>query len=80
MEKENQQINKKDIQKLLNQQTDVILNAVDKKITKVDVKMTNVEVAMVNFEERLNKKIRRLDLNFSKKLDKLTTTLDNFLI
>ncbi len=54
-------LNKKDIQDLLNNQTTVILDAVDEKILKLD------------------KKIEALDLKFSQKFDKLTTTLDRFL-
>ena len=54
-------LNKKDIQYLLNNQTTVILDAVDEKILKLD------------------KKIEALDLKFSQKFDKLTTTLDRFL-
>lgn len=47
-------LTKKDIQELLNQQTLVILNAVDERLGKMEI--------------RINKKI-----------DKLTSTLDNFL-
>ncbi len=63
---------KKDIQELLAGQTTVILEAVDEKLSEV-------KIEMVNMEERIDKKIEVLDLKFSEKFDKLTTTLDNFL-
>lgn len=64
-------LTKNDIQEILDQQTKIILDAVDKKITGIDVRI-------VGFENNFEKEIARLDLKFSQKFDKLTTTLDNF--
>jgi archaellum component FlaC len=65
-------ITKKDIQNLLTEQTAVILDAVDERLS-------GVRVDMASMEERIDKKIEALDLKFTEKFDKLTTTLDNFL-
>lgn len=69
-----QNINLQNIKKLLNQQTVVILNAVDgkinvldKKIEVLDKRMNGIDIRLEKFEERLNKKI-----------DKLTTLIDKF--
>ncbi len=69
-----QNTNLQDIEKLLNQQTVVILNAVDgkinvldKKIEILDKRMDGIDIKLEKFEERLNKKI-----------DKLTTLIDKF--
>jgi len=59
----------KDIEKLLDQQTTVILDAVDDRlrINKLDI-LANVDQKLVKMEARINQKI-----------DKLITTLDKFL-
>ncbi len=69
-----QNINLQDIEKLLNQQTVVILNAVDgkinvldKKIEILDKRMNGIDIRLEKFEERINKKI-----------DKLITLIDKF--
>lgn len=54
-------LEKKDIQELLTEQTNVVLTAVDEKVSS------------------LEQQIKALDLKFTEKFDKLTTTLDNFL-
>ncbi|MBI2053991.1 MAG: hypothetical protein HYT36_01490 [Candidatus Staskawiczbacteria bacterium] len=66
------QITKKEIQELLREQTTVILDAVDEKLS-------GVKINMVDLEERIEKKIETLDLKFTEKFDKLATSLDNFL-
>jgi len=60
------------IEERLSDQTDVILTAVDERLS-------GVKIEMANMEERIDKKIEALDLKFTEKFDKLTTTLDNFL-
>lgn len=55
----------KEVKKLLNQQTDVILGAVDERL--------------VNLEIKIDKKLEAMEERWSKKFDKLITTLDNFL-
>ena len=62
----------KGVQKLLNQQTDVILSAVDEKIS-------SVRVDMINLETRMIKRMEVMEERWNQKFDKLTTTLDNFL-
>ncbi len=64
MVKENS-LTKKDIQELLNNQTGVILDAVDERI--------------MSLETRLNKKLEAMEARWNRKFDKLTTTLDKFL-
>lgn len=66
MENENLKNNiLKGVQKLLNQQTDVILSAVD--------------VRLVNLEVRIDKKLEAMEERWNRKFDKLTNTLDKFL-
>jgi len=59
----------KDIEKLLNEQTSVILSAVDEKlgINKIEI-LSSVDQKLVKMEIRMNQKF-----------DKLITTLDRFL-
>ena len=74
MKETTQQISKKDIEQLLKNQTTVILDAVDNRIgglaTKID---------LINLEARIDKKLEVMEKRWSKKFDKLTTTLDKFL-
>ena len=57
------------IEKLLNDQTKVILNAVDEKLSVNEIRMAaDVDKKLALMEERINRKF-----------DKLTTTLDKFL-
>ncbi len=58
-------ISKKDIQELLDNQTTVILNA-------VDIKLTNLEI-------KFDKKLEAMELRINHKIDKLITTIDKFL-
>ena len=55
----------KEVKKLLNQQTGTILGAVDERLVKLEIK--------------IDKKLEAIEERWSKKFDKLTTTLDNFL-
>lgn len=61
----NQQLTSKDIEKLLAQQTVVILNAVDEKT--------------IRLESSLKRDMERMEFRINQKIDKLTTTLDKFL-
>lgn len=57
------------IEKLLGEQTKVILNAVDEKLSITEIRISaDVDKKLVLMEERINRKF-----------DKLTTTLDKFL-
>ncbi|MBI2577485.1 MAG: hypothetical protein HYV77_01425 [Candidatus Wildermuthbacteria bacterium] len=57
------------LERLLNQQTTVILNAVDEKLAANRISiLADVDERLAAMEER-----------FNRKLDKLTTTLDKFL-
>jgi len=60
---------KNEIEKLLTQQTDAILRAVDERLGMQ-------EVALIS---RMEKQFERSDRSFSAKLEKLMTTLDRFL-
>ncbi|HUT96042.1 MAG TPA: hypothetical protein VMW82_00505 [Candidatus Paceibacterota bacterium] len=62
-----QNTNSTNIEKLLNQQTVTILDAVDKKINFLDKKINGIDNKLEKFEERVNIKI-----------DKLTTLIDKF--
>jgi septal ring factor EnvC (AmiA/AmiB activator) len=61
----------KDIEKLLSQQTGVILGAVDSKFQRVDNRFAGLEARMDSFEKRMN--------NLEKSMDELRNTLDKFL-
>ncbi len=60
---------KREIEKLLSQQADAILRAVDERLGLQ-------EVAIIS---RMEKQFERSDRNFSIRLDRLMTTLDRFL-
>jgi len=53
------------VQKLLNQQTDVILSAVDERL--------------INLEIKIDKKLEAMEERWNRKFDKLINTLDKFL-
>ena len=85
-DKPKQKPNTKDVEKLLNQQTAVILDAVDHKITGLDQRITGFEERMdkrfVMLERRimiLEKRIDNLEIRINQKLDRLATILDGFL-
>jgi len=60
------------IQKLLDEQTKVVIGAVDEKLSKTDVKI-------VQLDARLAKRMEQMEIRISQKIEKLTTTLDGFL-
>jgi hypothetical protein len=66
---------KRDIERLLKEQTAVILSAVDAKIEKVDGKIAIVDDRIMALDDRIGK----FEMRFNKKLDQLMTTLDRFL-
>jgi hypothetical protein len=76
-------LTKKDIQELLTGQTQKIEERLSEQtaviLDAVDEKLSEVKIGMADMEERIDKKIKALDLKFTEKFDKLTTTLDNFL-
>jgi RNase H-fold protein (predicted Holliday junction resolvase) len=59
----------KGIEELLSQQTSVILKAVDERLTVHKIEML----------AEMDKRLAKLELRFTEKLDRLTTTLDHFL-
>ncbi len=63
--KPNQKLTSKEVEKLLNRQTMVILNAVSEK--------------NINLESSLKKDMEKMEFRINQKIDKLTTTLDKFL-
>jgi len=67
-----EQITKKDIQELLGKHT----KQIEKRLAEqTDIILTAADERM----DLMDKKIKALDLKFTEKFDKLTTTLDNFL-
>jgi len=62
----------KEIEKLLNQQTAVILGAVDEKLLR---QQKYVDYRISILEKRLDK----MEIRITQKIDRLTTTLDRFL-
>lgn len=62
-----QQLTTKEIEKLLNQQTVVILNAVDEKLLKQQ-KYVNYRISI------LEKRLSKMEIRINQKIDKLTTT------
>lgn len=64
IKKKNQQLTSKEIERLLTQQTTVILNAVDERLRKMEI--------------RINQKIDRLITTLDKSLKRLTDTEDEF--
>jgi len=69
------QLASKEIEKLLNQQTIVILNAVDKKIGKMDKRFNFVDHETVVLKKRLE----QMEIRINQKIEKLTTSIDKFL-
>ena len=65
----------RDIEKLLGQQTGVILDAVDKKINKLDGKIDTVNINLSERMERLDKRMDALEDS----MNELRNTLDKFL-
>ena len=65
------------VEKLLNQQTSVILNAVDEKlkINKIDI-LAGVDQKLVKMEIRINQKFNRLITTLDKFLKRLTDIED----
>ncbi len=70
------------MEKLLSQQTGVILDAVDKKIGSLDTKVNSLSVDVKELDFRitaLEKRIGAMEVRFNQKMDRLITTLDKFL-
>jgi len=71
--KQSQQLSRKDIEQLLNEQTVVILEAVDGKVSKLEVRLDKLEM-------RVNKKIERLTTTLDKFLKRMTDLEEEFII
>lgn len=70
------------IAKLLDKQTEVILDAVDVKIGRIDEHIDTLDKKIDLVDVRvagIERQIEQMEIRFSQKLDKLTTTLDKFL-
>jgi len=77
MDKESEKnIKLQDIEKLLTEQTSVILSAVDEKLENADNKTQAMEIRLLSF---IDEKILKSEERINQKIEKLTTTLDNFL-
>jgi hypothetical protein len=61
----------KEIEKLLNQQTVIVLNAVDQRILKLEKRLNKMEI-------RINQKIDRLTTTLDKFLKRMTKLEDEF--
>lgn len=76
-------LNIKSIEKLLSEQTLIILNAVDERLAKKDKKLLEMEIRInqriLRLETRFDEKIAKMEERMNQKFDKLTITLDNFL-
>jgi len=65
----------KEIERLLNQQTIVILGAVDQKVGLLEKRFNVVDQEMIGLKKRLE----QMEIRINQKIDRLTTTLDKFL-
>lgn len=70
----------RDIKKLLDNQTSVILSAVDKRIgsseKRFDGKLATTEI---NILSAVDKKLAKMEMRINQKIERLTTTIDKFL-
>lgn len=69
-----QNINLKGVEKLLNEQTVIILNAVDKKIGVLDRKIDVLDKRI----DIIDRKVDKFEERINKKIDKLITVVDRF--
>jgi uncharacterized protein involved in exopolysaccharide biosynthesis len=81
-----EKLTKKEIEKLLKEQTRVILDAVDEKVLKleenVNARISKLEGRIVELDERilkLEKRVAKLEIKMEQRFDQLITTLDKFL-
>ncbi len=73
--KTSQQLFPKEIKELFNQQTTVILDAVDEKVKGLERRFDFEDKEMLSIKKRLDE----MEIRINQKIDKLTTTLDKFL-
>lgn len=76
-----QNINLQDVEKLLNQQTTVILDAVDEKLAVLDKKIDVLDKRMDGLDKRMDiieKRFDKFEERINKKIDKLITLVDKF--
>lgn len=70
----------KNVEKLLNQQTTVILSAVDEKVGKLEKSFdAKLSVTELNILASVDQKLIKMEARINQKFDKLVTTLDKFL-
>jgi hypothetical protein len=84
VKKTNNNLGKKEIEKLLDSQTNVILTAVDERlqINKVETLDEVDKKFRINTFEiitEVDRKMEKMEIRINKKFDKLVTTLDKFL-
>ena len=79
MKKENQNLTLENIRELFDEQTKVILEAVDSKLAKTDSKISRLDDKIDKAEIRLLQRMEQMETRINKKIEKLTTTLDGFL-
>ena len=80
--KNNKSTSSKVFEKLLSQQTKIILEAVDERLTKTDERIVNIEQRLARIDERIaiiDQRIAKAEERFTRKLDDLMTMLDKFL-
>lgn len=66
-------------EKLLSQQTKIILGAVGERFTAVDKRFDITDQRFIGTEIRFDRKLEAMEQRFNKRLDDLMTTLDKFL-
>jgi len=70
----------KDIEKMLDKQTTVILSAVDERINSFEKKSEGrLSITEINIIFAVDKKLQKMELRINQKIEKLTITLDKFL-
>ena len=77
-----QQLTSKKLENLLNQQTIIILDAVDEKIGGIKNKIGGLENRFNLLDKEmigLKKRLEIMEIRINQKIDRLTTTLDKFL-
>ena len=80
--KENQPITYSEIEKLIGQQTKVILDALSEKTSILDKRLILVEKRLDVVDKRfdlMEKKMEKMEERINKKIDHLATILDKFL-
>jgi len=77
-----EKLTKKEIEKLLKEQTRVILDAVDERVSGLGKRISRIEERILGIEEKilkLEKRVAKLEVKMEQRFDQLITTLDKFL-